>query len=333
MRGGVWWSIGSGASIFILNEPWLYNGEVISSEIPGAYFVRNFTINSLMNLYDKSWNKQVIRQVFSADIADKILHTPLIHQVEEDKIIWKAERHGRYSVHNAYRLCVTELVDSSYNWRSWYWSGIWKLKVPPKVKNLVWRMCCGCLPTRVRLLNKRVVCPTNFASCDSNNENLMHVFFDCPFAIQVWHKTRLWSSIQHAISTTTSTTDAIFSLLEQLFVDVSQRLTTIFLSIWKHRNFRVWDNATKTSVMVAERARNMVVDWQMLLLPLHQMGINSLHRHKRYKCNNDAAFSSHFNRTCISICIYDSDGTFVLAKTVTYPCIVSVDVGEALSLH
>jgi len=54
---------------------------------------------------------------------------------------------------------------------------------------------------------------------------------------------------------------------------------------------------------------------------------------RRYKCNIDATFSSHSNRTCIGYCFRDSDGTFVLAKTVTYPCIVPVDVGEVLGLH
>jgi len=105
--GGARWRIGSGASISILNEPWLPNGGFISSDISGAHFVHNITINSLMNLYDKSWNEQVVRQVFSDDIANKILHTPLIYQVEEDRIIWKAEQHGHYSVRSAYRLCVT----------------------------------------------------------------------------------------------------------------------------------------------------------------------------------------------------------------------------------
>ena len=40
-----------------------------------------------MNLYDKSWNEHVIRQVFITDIADKILRALLIHQVAEDRII------------------------------------------------------------------------------------------------------------------------------------------------------------------------------------------------------------------------------------------------------
>lgn len=185
VRGGARWSIGSGASTSILNEPWLPNGECIGGDITGAHFVQNITINNLMNLYDKSWNEKVIRQVFSVDIAEKILQTPLLGQVPEDCLIWKAERNGRYSVRSAYRLCVTELVDSSHLQRPGFWSGIWKLKVPPKVKNLVWCICRGCLPTRVRHFDKGVQCPTNCVSCPSNHEDMSHIFFECPFAIHV----------------------------------------------------------------------------------------------------------------------------------------------------
>ena len=244
VRGGARWTIGSGASISILNEPWLTNGEFISSDVPGALSLHNFTVNSLMNLYDKSLNEQVVRQVFSADIASKILHTPLISQVEDDRIVWKGERHRRYSVRSAYRLCVTELIDSSYLWRPGYWSGIWNLKVPPKVKNLLWRMCRGCLPTRVRLLDKGVVCPTTCVSCESSHEDLLHVFFECPFTIQVWNTTGLWGSVQHALTQAASPTEAIFHLLENLSADLSQRMSTVMWSIWKHRNLRVWDNVT-----------------------------------------------------------------------------------------
>jgi len=221
VRGGARWSIGSGATIPILIEPWLPNGEFIGNDIPGAHFVHNFTVNSLMDLYDKSLNEQVVRQVFSDDIANKILHTPLIFQVDADRIIWKAERHEHYSVRSAYRLYVSELIDSTYNWRPGDWASIWNLKVPPKVKNLIWRMCRGCLPTRVRLLDKGVTCPTNWASCNSTHEDLMHVFFACPFAIHVWNRTGIWGYVQHALSTTTSATEAIFYLLENLSVELT----------------------------------------------------------------------------------------------------------------
>jgi len=133
-------------------------------------------------------------------------------------------------------------------------------------------------------------------------------------------------------------------------------VTTVFWSIWKHRNLIVWGNATETSATVAEHARNMVGDWQLANAPAilasdaHQQHaltpevetstmtqhVASSWQHPlpgRYKCNINAAFSSHSNRTGIGICVRDSEGTFVLAKTVTYPFIVPVDVGEALGLH
>ena len=94
-------------------------------------------------------------------------------------------------------------------------------------------MCRGCLLTRVRLLDKGVVCPTTCASCDSSHEDLSHVFFECPFTIQVWHTAGLWGSVQHALSQTASTTEAIFYLLENLSVELSQRLSTVMWSIWK----------------------------------------------------------------------------------------------------
>jgi len=53
----------------------------------------------------------------------------------------------------------------------------------------------------------------------------------------------------------------------------------------------------------------------------------------RYKCNIDATFSNSLNRTGIGICIRESDGSFVLAKTVFHPCFLSVDMGEALGLY
>jgi len=59
------------------------------------------------------------------------------------------------------------------------------LKVPPKSKNFIWRMCPGCLPTRVRLQDKGVQCPENCVSCNDERDDLAHVFFHYPFAVQV----------------------------------------------------------------------------------------------------------------------------------------------------
>lgn len=37
------------------------------------------------------------------------------------------------------------------------WKALWKLKVPPRVKDLVWRAVIECLPTKVNLFAKHIV--------------------------------------------------------------------------------------------------------------------------------------------------------------------------------
>jgi len=53
----------------------------------------------------------------------------------------------------------------------------------------------------------------------------------------------------------------------------------------------------------------------------------------RLKCNIDATFSAHRNRTGIGIRLRDEEGVFVLAKTVSYDGVYPVDIGEALGLN
>lgn len=151
VRGGSRWCIGSGSSISIIDEPWLGNGSKLDGNIANAHLLRNFRVDSLIHDHSKTWNAEVIHQVFDDASAASILQTSLIEQVTADALIWKAERNGLYSVRSAYRLCVEELIDTTHLRRAGYWSGVWRLKVPPKVKNLIWRICRGCFPTRVRL--------------------------------------------------------------------------------------------------------------------------------------------------------------------------------------
>ena len=99
--GGVRWCVGMGHNISILDESWLLNGDRIDRHIVEANFVRDFSVSSLMNTTPKGWNQEVIQQVFSSDIADSILRTPLIDQVVDDRLIWKAEKNGLYSVKSA----------------------------------------------------------------------------------------------------------------------------------------------------------------------------------------------------------------------------------------
>lgn len=164
------------------------------------------------------------------------------------------------------------------------------------------------------------------------------------------------------MTATGSTVDIIFSLLQTLSVTRSQKLAALFWSIWKRRNNKVWENVTDNCATVVERARSMIEDWHSANAPAAQ-GQNEASARSgtaadtataatavyaapvsarlkwqppapgRMKSNIDAAFSGQRNRTGIGICLRDEGGVFVLAKTISYIGVYSVDIGEALGLH
>jgi hypothetical protein len=162
------------------------------------------------------------------------LHTPLYDHVIHDRLIWKAESNGCYTVWSAYRLCVEELIDVSHLHHPANWQNIWRLKVPPKVKNLLWRMRRGCLPTRVCLQDKGVSCPKNCESCGADHEDFNDLLFECSFPIQVWNSARIWYEVQHAAIQSDSAVNSIFYLLQNLPMNFQQFVAAIFWSLWKH---------------------------------------------------------------------------------------------------
>jgi len=98
-------------------------------------------------------------------------------------------------------------------------------------------------------------------SCDDINEDLAHVFFECPIAVQVWRMSDLWDEVQHAFALSTTTVFAIFYLLQELPSAYSQRFVAIVWSVWKHRNLKLWQNENETCAQIVERARHLVEDW------------------------------------------------------------------------
>jgi hypothetical protein len=166
VRQGARWKIGSGFNIPIISEPWIGEGSSIPHVGPDMLALQSYSVGHLMDHNAKVWNEQLVRQLFATETANNILNTPLHQQVHTDKLIWKAEKNGCYSVKSAYRMCIEEIINNDHLRKPGYWSGIWRLKVPPKVKSLVWRICRDCFPTRVKLRSRGVNCPSDCVMCE-----------------------------------------------------------------------------------------------------------------------------------------------------------------------
>ncbi|MCI07110.1 putative reverse transcriptase, partial [Trifolium medium] len=79
---------------------------------------------------------------------------------QEDKLIWVDDMHGCYTVKSGYKFVLQSLARSDILQVEGEWNAIWRAAAPHKMCLLLWRLCRGCVPTRIRLLQRRVNCPS-----------------------------------------------------------------------------------------------------------------------------------------------------------------------------
>lgn len=92
------------------------------------------------------------------DSLAKVRKVPLFRFVEKDVLNWKPSVDGIFLVKTAYRFCMdNNILDTNYLQVPGDWNTLWRIKAPPKIKNLLWRACRDCIPNRVRLQNRGVL--------------------------------------------------------------------------------------------------------------------------------------------------------------------------------
>lgn len=82
------------------------------------------------------------------------------------------------------------------------WRKLWNLKVPPKVKNFIWRALTGCLPTKDQLLARRVAVNITCPVCNIDPENVLQTLALCPFAGLCWGQIGYMNEVQDYTSFT-----------------------------------------------------------------------------------------------------------------------------------
>jgi len=68
----------------------------------------------MMRNDSKEWNVELIQALFGATEVYKILKTPLLHSVREDRLVWKHEQNSEYYVKSAYHFVVDEAIDTDF---------------------------------------------------------------------------------------------------------------------------------------------------------------------------------------------------------------------------
>lgn len=93
-------------------------------------------------------------------------------RLDEDMWAWSEEKNGMYSVRSAYQLLsltnrVFEHLSKKNSWPSFdeanpLWKKLWKMSVPPKVRDFWWRVAHDFVPVRANMHKRHV---ENHATC------------------------------------------------------------------------------------------------------------------------------------------------------------------------
>ena len=137
---GMMWRVGDGSQIRVFHDNW----------IPGSFPTKavsrtprgedDSTVSSLIDQTVKEWNGHLIDLKLAPLMAQKIKAIPLSTAMMGDCVVWPRTRDGNYLVKSGYQLLGEfenrEVASGSSNndLRS-FWKGIWKLRIPNKIKN------------------------------------------------------------------------------------------------------------------------------------------------------------------------------------------------------
>ncbi|GAU32101.1 hypothetical protein TSUD_358070 [Trifolium subterraneum] len=110
------WLIGDGSKINVMYEPWLRSKENSWISAPQNLTVHNMKVQQLMLPNQKAWDERRILSMFPAHTAGEILDVPLLTSIEADRLIWKEERNGIYSVRSGYKKMMREKRDCREAW-------------------------------------------------------------------------------------------------------------------------------------------------------------------------------------------------------------------------
>ncbi|XVE56995.1 hypothetical protein DITRI_Ditri04bG0055900 [Diplodiscus trichospermus] len=171
----------------------------------------------------KYWNVNLLHELFCEEDVKAILKLPPAMYEKEDRLIWHYEKKEGYSVRSGYRLAVKEVLELDVNKEVCSWSKIWTLKVLPRVKAFMWRLCSDFLPIRDRLNRKGIECwnEMNVLPVNINADRFVDWF---EAMVQVWDE------------------------------EYIERVCMVLWAVWKQRNNKLWKNQDLSLMQVVKSA-------------------------------------------------------------------------------
>ena len=252
LRRGLRWNIGNGRKTKIWVDRWI--------PIPNSFMVasprpQNFESELVEYFIDREtggWDTSAVKNVFLPFEVEAILSIPISPSLPEDALIWAWTKKGDFMVKSAYQVALKWLAEdrgreaggeeSNVRRKKEFWTAIWGLNCPNKVKMFMWRACKNILPTNYCLWRRKVSTNDECVFCGVS-ESSSHALWDCWMAEAVWKETKM--VLPKVCHPNREFIDVIWKGWEDWKEIEWERLACTAWCIWKNRNVAKFEGKVK----------------------------------------------------------------------------------------
>nr|GMC46639.1 uncharacterized protein LOC109154734 [Ipomoea batatas] len=246
-----------------------------------------------------NWDIDLLHDIFDDQDVERILRTP-VSSLFSDCWYWKGDLRGQYSVHLGYQAQTNDLLVQESNLSFTAWKHLWKMRVPPKIKNFIWRCVRNILPVR------EVLCA---------------------------RATNLWNGFDDHVGG--SFVEIVENYLKRNDAHKTLEMAARLWATWSARNEALWNNKIWSANYLKGFVESCVSSWQQNYFP-NTRPLHEVHNAApvmwspppmgMLKCNVDA--SLHQNGLGFGAVIRDHAGQFVAANIGRLRCTFTVQQNQ-----
>ena len=197
IKSGSRWQVGDGSSVQIWLDKWLSQQTTFRVISPPHTIPADSQVCTLINAEAGEWQEDMIHHIFLPTDADAILAIPRSRVRAKDRLIWAYTARGLFTVNSAYKVALSlsshasPCTSSNAPNHTYYWSTIWGLSLPNKIKTFAWKASRNILPTKTDLCHRGVLDEALCEACGLSEETSGHLFWDCTVAREIWEASGL----------------------------------------------------------------------------------------------------------------------------------------------
>ncbi|KAA3466579.1 reverse transcriptase [Gossypium australe] len=312
---GICWKVGTGSAISVLHDIWIL--DLVNPRL--SSHVNTLSVGKVADLIDKNsrkWKSELLESTFSEDIAEKIRRIPLVEEPHDDRLAWRGEASGEFTVRSAYKLLQGINMDPrayavQADYKKFY-KKLWLLHLPTKIKITTWKISWNYLPTRTNMQHRKlsnvVICPR----CGQGVENINHLFRECPIS-------RSW----------------LIWVFEVTSIPQREMFCCALWAIWGDRNKLVHEKVSRSGKEIARFINCYVSKIKGVeeKLPKSHSEVQKWKRPLRnaIKVNFDAAFDTNCKKSAVGIVARNSEGEILVSLSKIFQQVESPFAAEAIA--